>query len=490
MVVMGALATSAAAAQPLDRVEIECADAAALVAAVESSVAHRQAGSEVHLKLRGRVELDGPLVIPRLQQSTGAAHPRLVLRGPAVFDGGVRVTDWTRDAKRPWMYIAPLPSALRALNESITQLWDGDRRVPPARTPILHYTGVGEVNTTTGLAGSLVLNSSDGIPRGFAALSAVRLFLYHAWDISYHQLAEIRPVAGTASGLELVVANKIKTLWGVGAGAPGYRYFLEGAEEFLHEGSATFVHDAAAKQLLYAPADGAAPGAIVVPRLTELLRTDGATDVTLQDITFQHSAVDFSECFNPSSFCEMQSAADQSVAAVHFTNSERVKLTNVSIRHTGGYGLWFDNGCRDVVASRVHLHDLGAGGVRMTAAHNITLVDSVVEDGGHVWRQGVGILMQTANMSHVTHNSVSRFFYTGTLLASRHIWTISLTLHALFLLKCLTGVGISVGWTWGFGPNVNGGSVISANKIHTIGQGELSDLGCIYHLGRDAGTLM
>jgi len=158
----------------------------------------------------------------------------------------------------------------------------------------------------------------------------------------------------------------------------------------------------------------------------------------------------------------MQSAADQSTAALHWTNSERIELINVSIRSTGGYGLWFDSGSRDSVASRVQLQDLGAGGVRMTMAHNISLVDSVLEDGGHVWRQGVGVLMQTANVSRVEHNQISRFFYTG----------------------------VSVGWTWGFGPNQNGGSIISANEIHTIGQGELSDLGCIYHLGKDAGTLI
>ena len=49
----------------------------------------------------------------------------------------------------------------------------------------------------------------------FAQPSAVRLFLYHSWDVSFHPLAEIRQLPG---GLrELVVGNLIKTLWGVGA---------------------------------------------------------------------------------------------------------------------------------------------------------------------------------------------------------------------------------------------------------------------------------
>lgn len=222
------------------------------------------------------------------------------------------------------------------------------------------------------------------------------------------------------SGVELAVGNLIKTSWGVGAGAPGYRCFIEGHESFLREGSGTFVHDVEAHRLLYAPADGKVPGeATIVPQLTELLRSDGATSVTLQDLTFQHSAVDFSRCLSSGSFCEMQSAADQSVAALHWTNSELVVLRNITIQHTGGYGLWFDSGTRDAVAKQAHLHDLGAGGIRMTMAHNITVMDSVIENGGHVWRQAVGVLMQSANRSVVEHNLISRFFYTGTSLLIR-----------------------------------------------------------------------
>lgn len=93
------------------------------------------------------------------------------------------------------------------------------------------------------------------------------------------------------------------------------------------------------------------------------------------------------------------------------------------------------------------MHDLGAGGVRIGSAtgdaHNISLTDSVLEDGGHVWLQGCGVLMQAANGSTVSHNTIRRFSYTG----------------------------ISVGWQWGFGKTGNANSVISSNYISTIGQG-------------------
>ena len=445
------------------QVEIACAasDPRALAAALLEADGHRQAGKGVRVQLQGRYRLDSPLSLGRPVAAAPGGLPPLVVRGPAVLDGGVPVTGWARDPTRPWLWAAPVPTALRGSGITITQLFDGERRVPPARTPVLHYEQVGALNVTSGMAKSLIVNAtSTEIPRTFAQLSAVRLFLYHSWDISFHPLAEVRQLPG---GLrELVVGNLIKTLWGVGAGAPGYRYFLEGAEEFLHEGSGTFAHDVDGGRLLYAPAGGAPGKDVSAPRLVELVRTDGASDVTLESLTLQHSAVDFSGCFAPDSFCEMQSAADQTVAALHWTDSQRITIANLTLRHTGSYGFWFDHGCRDVQVSRSHLHDLGAGGVRMTGVRNATLADSVLEDGGKVWRHGAGVLMQTANHSVVTHNTIRRFSYTA----------------------------ISVGWTWGFAPTLCTANEIAFNAISTIGQGELSDLGCIYHLGTDIGTVI
>ena len=50
--------------------------------------------------------------------------------------------------------------------------------------------------------------------------------------------------------------------------------------------------------------------------------------------------------------------------------------------------------------------------------------------------------------------------------------------------------GISAGWRWNYGPTSDANNTISFNRIHTIGMGETSDLGCVYHLGRDRGTII
>ena len=70
-----------------------------------------------------------------------------------------------------------------------------------------------------------------------------------------------------------------------------------------------FFHDIAGGRLLYAPTDGAQPGATVAARLAELVRSDAVDDVNVESLTFEHAAADFSRCFAPDSACETQSAA-------------------------------------------------------------------------------------------------------------------------------------------------------------------------------------
>jgi hypothetical protein len=44
--------------------------------------------------------------------------------------------------------------------------------------------------------------------------------------------------------------------------------------------------------------------------------------------------------------------------------------------------------------------------------------------------------------------------------------------------------------TWNYVDTHNANNTIAFNDIHTIGQGDLSDMGCVYHLGQDTGTVI
>ena len=111
----------------------------------------------------------------------------------------------------------------------------------------------------------------------------------------------------------------------------------------------------------------------------------------------------------------------------------------------GGYGVNFGAGVRDARFSHGRIEDLAAGGVRigeasgyengteLRTARNVTVTDTVIRDGGNVFRAGMGVLMQAAADCTVTHNTVAMFRQTG----------------------------ISVGWKWNYGVTSNGNNTIS-----------------------------
>lgn len=49
---------------------------------------------------------------------------------------------------------------------------------------------------------------------------------------------------------------------------------------------------------------------------------------------------------------------------------------------------------------------------------------------------------------------------------------------------------ISVGWVWGYGPSVSRDNIIRNNYLHDIGGDRLNDMGGIYLLGRQPGTII
>ena len=54
----------------------------------------------------------------------------------------------------------------------------------------------------------------------------------------------------------------------------------------------------------------------------------------------------------------------------------------------------------------------------------------------------------------------------------------------------LNYTGISCGWVWGYENSITRENLIEKNHIHDIGNGVLSDMGGIYLLGNQQGTIV
>jgi hypothetical protein len=121
---------------------------------------------------------------------------------------------------------------------------------------------------------------------------------------------------------------------------------------------------------------------------------------------------------------------------------------------------------------RCHLFDLGAGGVKLGEmtqradaagqTHHNAVTDNHVHAGGRTFHQGIGVWVGQSYGNEIAHNHIHDLYYTG----------------------------ISCGWTWGYGKTQTRDNVIAANRVHDLGQGWLSDLGGIYTLGVQPGTVI
>jgi hypothetical protein len=267
-------------------------------------------------------------------------------------------------------------------------------------------------------------------------------------------------------------------------------YYIVNAREVLDEPGEWFF-DSSKQLLYYWPLPDEPPATIdaIVPALPQLVRIEGephagnfVENLHFKGITFSHTEWWFPDSgkmeFRPEGSGGFVQAAVGLPAAIEAIGLRNSSFEQCNIAHVGGYAIALRAGCQSNRIERTTLTDLGGGGVkigetglsadaRVRTSHN-TVIDCEIGDGGKIFHSAIGIWAGQSSNNRIIHNRIHDFLYSG----------------------------ISIGWTWGYGPSAAGGNFVELNHIHHIGTrqdgdgGMLGDMGGIYTLGKQPGTVI
>lgn len=419
----------------------------------------------------------GEYHFPKTQTISTPPRRPVVIRGTDAnrtrISGGIHIKGWQQYKKG--IYRAPWPME-GGQYVCFEQLFVNGRRATLARTPNM---GCGKVQSFSQqeqddkAVRTVEIESShhkDLQQLKTEELNRVRLHLLQKWNMLKWSLSEasLSPSTITFTKCNMGKQNPVKQ---------GTRYFIENYRRALDAPGEWFA-DAADHYVYYIPRQGEdmAKAEVIAPVLDKLLVIKGKQGKPIKDITIE--CIDFchSAHIMPQAGERVVQAMAHLGAAVEMSHAEGITVRRCTISGTGAYALWLKEKVSGCTVRECTMTDLGAGGVKVghysnvkrgqTVSNHNTIDNNVIADGGHVTETGVGILVLHSADNNITHNHIHHLYYTG----------------------------ISLGWTWGYNSdskyNPTLGNHIAYNLIHDIGQGILSDMGGIYLLGEQPGTVV
>lgn len=409
----------------------------------------------------GRHELREPLVLgPDDGDVTYEAHPGEV---PTV-SGGTLLKDWKVEAGR-WTTTVAGPRTFRFLSADGARL--GRTRVPRAGFfHVADFERQGDYRQSTD-----ALRFAPGqLDARWHDFAAVELVVLHYW-VDEH----VRPTAIDDGVARVEPPLTFKLDEGFGHPGPA-RFYAENVREAVSEPGDWYC-DRASGELTLVPRAGDDPARteIVVPRLAELVRVEGRPEEGRHVERVAFRGVRFADADLASGVMPVgavEQAASWVPGAVRFRGARHCIIEACAFANLGTYAVELGDACFDNRVVRNQMHHLGAGGVKLGG----------VGDGGpdeleagrteisenHIWAIGlsnhaaVGVLVQSAFGTRIARNHIHDTRYTA----------------------------VSVGWSWEYGPNPSRDNVVEDNYLHDLGQGVLSDLGGIYTLGVQPGTVL
>jgi parallel beta-helix repeat protein len=413
----------------------------------------------------GVYRLAAPLVLTPDLSGVSATQPLLITafgKQQPILSGGVRLGGWREESPGLWSADA---RAQLGSNWMFRSLFINGRRAIRARTP-----NEGELLRMDGARFNdqpfqFKYRATDLNP-AWVAPGDVEVVAFEKWTDVRQFLREVKVTEhrATLSGSSTVHTREADA-----------RYFVENAPDAIDQpGEWRLDRKTGVVKAKFAPKENPNDLEIVVPRLKELLEFRGdlagqraVHHVVLRGLTL----ADTDWTMGDDGYRDTQAAV--AVRGDIFGDGMReCAIENCKLTRLGGYGIDLGRGCQGNRIVGNELVDLGAGGIRVgeatvrtnafDATHGSVITDNHLHHLGRVYPPAVGVLILQSATNRVAHNAIHDLYYSA----------------------------VSVGWTWGYRESPCHHNTIEFNHLYDVGQGLLSDMGAVYTLGPQPGTVV
>jgi hypothetical protein len=331
--------------------------------------------------------------------------------------------------------------------------------------------------------GSSAFIARPGDMRGWKNLSDVEIVVLHYWIEERMPVATFDPVTNRVQSTRtsmFSLKDDYNKRWA--------KYYIDNVFEGLTEPGEWYL-DRHLGKLFYIPMPGETPetAQVYAPCSDQFLKLVGDPDqgryveyIRFQGLTFEHAG--WHELDVPvepdtgmpvtAKYAATPQAAAHVPGAISLEGVRYCAIEDCTIQHIGFYAIDLGDGCLGNRIVGNELFDLGAGGVKLNGADvygsalrqtgNNVITDNHIHTGGRVYHSGIGVVLRHSFGNIISHNHIHDFFYSS----------------------------ISSGWVWGYSDSISHNNRIEKNHLHDLGHAWLSDMGGVYILGVQPGTVI
>ncbi len=425
-------------------------------------------GAGTH-RLYGPVRIDGDVTGITVEPD-GDAEVRLI--------GGKKIENWERGTYNGApCFSAPLPGGC-----DFTDLYVNGERAKLTRYPAEGWLYADDVENHDGqlFSSSKWFIAREGDFKDFKNIDRVQISFCHYWIDEHTPLESYDPDSRRVTMLYPSRFN----IAGDRGSASALEYCLENVAETFGNPDEWY---ADGERIYYVPRDPSMMPEDIeayAPRIHKLFELCGTPEKPVKNVRIRgiRMGVTRGEYGSlgqgasgegePVRYASDAQAVAQADGAVSFRYAENCSIEDCALENYGLHGVVVWQGCHGIALRRTLFRDGGAGGVKIIGGPSgspltertfgNTVEDCRIEKCGRRYFAACGVLVMHSYENTIAHNEISQLYYTG----------------------------VSVGWVWGYGDSVTRDNRIEKNHIHHLGAGMLSDMGGVYLLGKQPGTVV